>query len=172
MGVVLSDEHRDVLARPWATRGDPRGHPVTRGVVRAAAPLGCAVMTARWPFIHHVTFIASDLEASTRFYSAALAPLGVVGETADIGAEFWEEEQDTPSFGLYAAGEATVTRGAHIAFTARDRASVDAFHEAALAAGGTSRHEPRLWPEYRAYCAFVDDPDGNNVEAVHKEEEA
>ncbi|MFJ9821038.1 VOC family protein [Streptomyces sp. NPDC101151] len=67
-------------------------------------------------------------------------------------------------------GDATVTRGAHIAFTARDRASVDAFYEAALTAGGTSRYEPRPWPEYRAYCAFVDDPDGNNIEAVYKEQ--
>ncbi|MEU3726560.1 VOC family protein [Streptomyces sp. NPDC031705] len=146
-----------------------------RGVPSNPAPgfgaLDCAVMTQRWPFIHHVTFIASDLEASTRFYTAALKPLGVVREASDGGAEFWEEELDTPSFGLYAAGDATVTRGAHIAFTARDRAAVDAFYEAALTAGGTSRHEPRLWPEYRAYCAFVDDPDGNNIEAVHKEEE-
>ncbi|MFF0464489.1 VOC family protein [Streptomyces mexicanus] len=127
-------------------------------------------MTERWPFIHHVTFIASDLEASTRFYGAALKPLGVVGEAADGGAEFWEAELDTPSFGLYPANGATVTQGAHIAFTARDRAAVDAFYAAALAAGGTSRHEPRLWPEYGAYCAFVDDPDGNNVEAVYKEQ--
>lgn len=129
-----------------------------------------AVMTGRWPFIHHVTFIASDLEASTRFYTAALKPLGVVGEAADGGAEFWEEELDTPSFGLYPAGDAAVTRAAHIAFTARDRAAVDSFYAAALAAGGTSRYEPRLWPEYAAYCAFVDDPDGNNVEAVYKEQ--
>ena len=40
---------------------------------------------------------------------------------------------------------------------------------AALGAGGTERHAPRHWPEYRAYCAFVSDPDGNNIEAVHKE---
>ncbi|GAA0939923.1 VOC family protein [Nonomuraea longicatena] len=115
-----------------------------------------------------MTFIAADLEASTRFYTAALKPLGVVGEAADGGAEFWEEDLDTPSFGLYPANGATVTQGAHIAFTARDQASVDAFHEAALAAGGTSRYEPRVWPEYGAYCAFVNDPDGNNVEAVYK----
>ncbi|GAB7058605.1 hypothetical protein JCM12681A_03150 [Streptomyces mexicanus] len=134
------------------------------------ALLDFSTMTERWPFIHHVTFIASDLEASTRFYSAALKPLGVVGEAADGGAEFWEAELDTPSFGLYPANGATVTQGAHIAFTARDRAAVDAFYAAALAAGGTSRHEPRLWPEYGAYCAFVDDPDGNNVEAVYKEQ--
>ncbi|MFB8757610.1 VOC family protein [Streptomyces nigra] len=68
-----------------------------------------------------------------------------------------------------AENEAAVTRGAHIAFTAATRDAVDAFHAAALAAGGTSRHAPRSWSEYRAYCAFVSDPDGNNIEAVHKE---
>ncbi|WP_419996616.1 VOC family protein [Streptomyces boninensis] len=127
-------------------------------------------MPDKWPFIHHVTFIASDLPASKRFYAAALQPLGVVEQDyGDGGAEYWEEGLDTPSFGLYDAGDAQVTRGAHIAFTARDRDQVDAFHAAALAAGGTSRYEPRLWPEYRAYCAFANDPDGNNIEAVHKE---
>lgn len=50
--------------------------------------------------------------------------------------------------------------------------TVDAFHQAAVAAGGTSRHEPRYWPEYRAYAAFDSDPDGNNVEALVKEAEA
>ena len=56
----------------------------------------------------------------------------------------------------------------HVAFTAPDVATVRAFHEAAVALGAESLHEPRLWPEYHAgyYCAFVRDPDGNNIEAV------
>jgi predicted lactoylglutathione lyase len=54
-------------------------------------------------------------------------------------------------------------------FGATDRACVDAFFAAAVAAGGSERHAPRHWPEYRAYCAFVSDPDGNNIEAVCKE---
>ena len=62
-----------------------------------------------------------------------------------------------------------VTRGVHVAFEAADRSAVDAFHQAAVAAGGISRHEPRHWPEYRAYCAFVSDPDGNNIEALVKD---
>jgi predicted lactoylglutathione lyase len=62
-----------------------------------------------------------------------------------------------------------VTRGLHLAFEAADRAAVDAFFSAAIAAGGRERNAPRHWPEYRAYCAFVSDPDGNNIEAVHKE---
>ncbi|MFE5599744.1 VOC family protein [Streptomyces coelicoflavus] len=65
--------------------------------------------------------------------------------------------------------EAAVTTGVHIAFTAVSRDAVDAFHVAAVAAGGVSRHAPRSWSQYRAYSAFVSDPDGNNIEVVHKE---
>lgn len=64
---------------------------------------------------------------------------------------------------------AEVTRGLHLAFEAADRNAVDSFFAAAIEAGGTARHEPRHWPEYRAYAAFVSDPDGNNVEALVKE---
>lgn len=125
-----------------------------------------------WPFIHHVGVFVSDFEASRRFYTAALAPLGVSNgyEDGDSGAEYWEAERDTPSVGVdQAPSPDVVTRGMHLAFTAVDRAAVDAFYDAALAAGGTSRHAPRHWPEYGAYCAFVNDPDGNNIEAVHKD---
>jgi catechol 2,3-dioxygenase-like lactoylglutathione lyase family enzyme len=57
---------------------------------------------------------------------------------------------------------------AHIAFTAADRATVEAFHRAALAAGGRDNGGPGLRPQYHAdyYGAFVLDPDGNNIEAV------
>jgi len=59
-------------------------------------------------------------------------------------------------------------RETHIAFTAPNRAAVDAFFEVARAAGAEVLHEPKLWPEYHPnyYGAFVRDPDGNNVEAV------
>ena len=119
--------------------------------------------------IHHLGVFASDFAASRAFYEAALRPLDVVaGYEAEGVCEFWRADEDTPSLSLHAArGE--VTRGLHIAFAAADRAAVDAFFEAALSAGGSERHAPRHWPEYRAYCAFVSDPDGNNVEAVHKE---
>ena len=70
---------------------------------------------------------------------------------------------------MQAPRDDAVTRRLHIAFAATDRAAVERFHAAAVAAGARSRHAPRFWPEYRAYCAFVRDPDGNNVEAVHKE---
>lgn len=121
--------------------------------------------------IHHLGVFASDFAASEAFYTAALAPLGVeAGYRTESVAEYWTTGQDTPSVSLETAPTtATVTRGLHLAFEASSRTEVDAFHRAAVASGGLSRHEPRYWPEYRAYTAFVSDPDGNNVEALVKE---
>jgi catechol 2,3-dioxygenase-like lactoylglutathione lyase family enzyme len=119
--------------------------------------------------LHHLGIFASDFEVSRSFYAAALGGLGIIAEyeTAEI-AEFWRPDSDTPSLSLErATGE--VTRSVHLAFSAEDRASVDEFFRAALSAGGLERNAPRFWSEYRAYCAFVTDPDGNNIEAVHKE---
>ena len=64
--------------------------------------------------------------------------------------------------------EVEPNRELHIAFSATDRATVDAFFDAAKAQGAEVLHEPRVWPEYHPnyYGAFVLDPDGNNVEAV------
>src|SRR4029453_8974504 len=119
--------------------------------------------------LHHLGVFPSDFPPSRAFFRAALAPLGiVVGYETERVCEFWRSDADTPSLSLSPAG-VEATRGLHIAFAPADRAAVDAFFAAALAAGGIERHAPRHWPEYRAYCAFVIDPDGNNVEAVHKE---
>jgi catechol 2,3-dioxygenase-like lactoylglutathione lyase family enzyme len=121
--------------------------------------------------LHHIGVFASDFAGSERFYTAALEALGVrAGYRTDSIAEYWIPEADTPSLSLEAAPTpARATRELHLAFEAQDRSTVDAFFRAAIAAGGVSRHEPRHWPEYRAYAAFVSDPDGNNVEAVVKE---
>jgi len=125
-------------------------------------------------FFHHVVVFASDFGASEPFYTRALAALGITEVyRTETGAEYWTLENDTPSFAVDTAPtSAEVTRGVHVAFEAVDQSAVDAFHQAAVAAGGTSRHEPRHWPEYRAYCAFVSDPDGNNIEALVKDAEA
>ena len=121
--------------------------------------------------IDHITFGVSDFVRSTAFYSRALAPLGVM-RLFDVPLEhsggvkvtgygdsrpwFWIAEQDP-------------TRGKlHIALAANSRDAVDAFHRAALGAGGTDHGAPGLRPEYHAnyYGAFVLDPDGHNIEAV------
>lgn len=121
--------------------------------------------------LHHLGMFASDFEASRDFYVAALSPLGIAPgyESSDV-TEFWRPEHDTPSLSLERAAE-EVTRGMHVAFRAPGRAQVNEFFRAALRSGGRERFAPRFWPEYGAYCAFVSDPDGNNIEAVHKEAE-
>ena len=115
----------------------------------------------------HVTFTVSDYARSKEFYSRALAPLGItlVTEPEGWGAGFGES--DDAYFWIGSQGE--VTRGQlHVAFTADSRDTVDAFHAAALAAGGTDNGAPGLrtiyHPDY--YGAFVLDPDGHNIEAV------
>jgi catechol 2,3-dioxygenase-like lactoylglutathione lyase family enzyme len=119
--------------------------------------------------IDHIGLEASDYERSKAFDERALAPLGMSmlmepGEQAGgFGGEY-------PFFWIATRGRAPQT-GAHVAFTARDREMVDAFHAAALAAGGTDNGGPGLREIYHPnyYGAFVLDPDGNNVEAVcHK----
>ena len=121
--------------------------------------------------VHHLGVFASDFAASEWFYTNALAALDVqAGYRTETIVEFWIPEDDAPSLSLETADDSEhVTRGLHIAFEAADREAVDAFYRAAVHAGGTSRHEPRHWPEYRAYAAFVSDPDGNNVEALVKD---
>lgn len=123
--------------------------------------------------IDHTGIQVADLERSVAFYVRALAPLGYEirkripgavglgvaaghGASLDPGGDFW-----------ISAGEPMSPR-VHVAFGAADRAAVDAFHAAALAAGGRDNGGPgirRLYhPDY--YAAFVLDPDGYNIEAV------
>ena len=119
------------------------------------------------PKLDHVGIDVSDYDASKAFYEQALAPLGMklmmepIPGVCGFGDErmpfFWIGKRDRGS-----------DNGVHIAFTAPDRATVDAFHEAALAAGGEDNGEPGVREIYHPhyYGAFVLDPDGNNVEAV------
>ena len=116
--------------------------------------------------LDHVGFQCSDLAASAAFYDAVLASLGtrrLLDFQVAIGYG-----SDRPDFWIGEFNEGEGFRESHIAFAAADRAAVDAFHRAAVAAGAEVLHEPRLRPEYHEhyYGAFVRDPDGNNVEAV------
>jgi catechol 2,3-dioxygenase-like lactoylglutathione lyase family enzyme len=116
--------------------------------------------------IDHVKLLATDPAASRAFYEQALEPLGyrVMLEPAPgvvgMGAT-------RPDFWIAPAG-GRPTR-CHVAFRAGSEQEVAAFHAAALAAGGTDNGAPGLRPRYHRtyYGAFVLDPDGNNVEAVH-----
>jgi len=115
-------------------------------------------------FVDHLTFDVADLDASRRFYRAALAPWGSHEVTAE-GAY---------GYGPPGSEDVWIAPGPpgpplHIALLAPDRATVEAFHRAALAAGGRDNGGPGLRPRYHDeyYAAYVLDPDGNNVEAVH-----
>ena len=116
--------------------------------------------------LDHLSIQCTDLAASARFYDTVLAPLGG-RRMMDFGVAIGYGV-DRPKFWLGGHETGDGFRESHIAFTANDRATVDAFFAAATAMGAEALHEPRLWPEYHPtyYGAFVRDPDGNNVEAV------
>jgi catechol 2,3-dioxygenase-like lactoylglutathione lyase family enzyme len=119
--------------------------------------------------IDHISVGVSDLDRSAKFYEAALGALGlsrVVTRPRTVGfgksyPEFWINLRE---------GLPRVTQGSgvHICLRARTTDEIDAFHAAALAAGGASESAPSIRPHERVryYAAFVTDPDGNRIEAV------
>jgi catechol 2,3-dioxygenase-like lactoylglutathione lyase family enzyme len=120
----------------------------------------------RGRLIDHVQLVVRDLEASQRFYAAVFDVLGI-----KLGGEgpgfFWADELfistiDSP------ASQGKPTGPTHLAFQAEDRETVDRFHKAAIAAGGTDNGAPGNRPYHPGYyAAFVRDPDGNNIEVVY-----
>jgi catechol 2,3-dioxygenase-like lactoylglutathione lyase family enzyme len=123
--------------------------------------------------LDHVGIAVSSVERSRAFYDRALGPLGitllyVIGpeQTEAGGTALGYGSDGKPYFWI--GDNERVGEGTHIAFTARTRADVDAFHAAALAAGGRDNGAPGLRPHYHPdyYAAFAYDPDGINVEAV------
>jgi catechol 2,3-dioxygenase-like lactoylglutathione lyase family enzyme len=113
----------------------------------------------------HIGLKTKDLDASVRFYKAALAPLGYeLCSRDESGAGFGP--RGAPALWLYA--ESKAASRAHVAFRAPDHASVDRFHKGGLAKGGRDNGAPGLRADYSPtyYAAFLIDPDGNNIEAV------
>jgi catechol 2,3-dioxygenase-like lactoylglutathione lyase family enzyme len=120
----------------------------------------------RGRLIDHIQLVVADLAASRRFYEAVFDVLGIPlgGSGEDY---FWADELFISSADSEAA-QGHLTGRHHLAFQAGSREAVDAFYHAALAAGGTDNGAPgerAYHPGY--YAAFVLDPDGNNIEAVH-----
>ena len=124
--------------------------------------------------LDHIGFSVVDLARAKAFYEQALAPLGIVklveltpeqtGGNGHVGFG----EAGKPYFWIGDHAKQALRGCLHVAFVAESRAAVDAFHQAALAAGGRDNGAPGLRPHYHAsyYGAFVIDPDGHNVEAV------
>ncbi|WP_044560856.1 VOC family protein [Azospirillum sp. B4] len=124
--------------------------------------------------LDHIGYSVADMAISRAFYDKALAPLGIalvmeVTEemTGGAGTHAGYGEDGKPYFWI-GTGRRLQGGALHVAFAAKDRATVDAFHAAALAAGGRDNGAPGLRPHYHAnyYGAFVLDPDGHNIEAV------
>lgn len=121
----------------------------------------------RGRLIDHIQLVVKDLKASRRFYEAIFQTLGIpIGGSNDD--HFWVDElyvstADSP------AAQGHLTGRCHLAFQAGDRAAVDAFYKAGLAAGGKDNGAPgertRYHPGY--YAAYLLDPDGNNIEAAY-----
>jgi catechol 2,3-dioxygenase-like lactoylglutathione lyase family enzyme len=124
--------------------------------------------------LDHITLVVSDYVRSKAFYEQALAPLGIkpiieFGQGCGFGQgarpDFWI---GTGPASFQRAEHLRIITPTHVAFVARSRAEVDAFHAAAIAAGASDFGAPGLRPHYHPgyYGAFVLDPDGHDIEAV------
>jgi catechol 2,3-dioxygenase-like lactoylglutathione lyase family enzyme len=119
--------------------------------------------------LSHVSVGTNDMDRAVGFYDRVLAPLGIrrmeaAPDYAGWGRRFPEFFVHKPHDGQ----PASVGNGAHVAFLATDRAAVQAFHRAALEAGGRCEGPPGPRPHYSEhyYAAFIRDPDGNKLEAM------
>jgi catechol 2,3-dioxygenase-like lactoylglutathione lyase family enzyme len=127
-------------------------------------------MTVDWDWsrvvFDHVQIGVRDAEASKKFYRTVLATLDI--------PPLWEGEHGGQYANLVVSSKAEPGGPIHIAFVARSRAEVDAFHRAGLEAGYADNGTPGVRQQYSSeeaglyYAAFLLDPDGNNVEAVHR----
>jgi catechol 2,3-dioxygenase-like lactoylglutathione lyase family enzyme len=126
--------------------------------------------------IDHIGFPVSDYARAKDFYTRALAPLGYSLVMEVTQEQTGEQTDDDPAAGFGAGGkpdfwiggEGGLNKPLHVAILAKDRATVDAFYQAARAAGGRDNGAPGLRAHYHPnyYGAFVLDPDGHNIEAV------
>jgi catechol 2,3-dioxygenase-like lactoylglutathione lyase family enzyme len=130
--------------------------------------------------LHHLSLGAPDIDRAARFYDAVLAPLGYVRVWSDLRPG---EDEQAVGYGPPGSGDklcikqvtapVPVIPGFHLAFAAESRSAVQAFHAAALAAGGCDNGPAGLRPDYgeHYYAAFVVDPEGHRLEAVCKAKE-
>jgi catechol 2,3-dioxygenase-like lactoylglutathione lyase family enzyme len=128
-------------------------------------------MPADWDWsriiFDHVKIGVRDADASRRFYTIVLEPLGI--------PPLWEADDGAQFANLVIAAEAEQGGPVHIAFLANSREQVNAFHRAGVEAGFQDNGAPGVREQYSSkeaglyYAAFLLDPDGNNIEAVRRE---
>ena len=119
----------------------------------------------RGRLVDHIQLVVPDLAASRRFYDAILGVLDV--PVVDGGEDFFWADEFVVSTANSPAALGQLTGRIHLAFQAKDRATVEAFYKAGLANGGKDFGAPGIRPYHPGYyAAFLLDPDGNNVEAV------
>jgi len=117
--------------------------------------------------LDHVKIGVQDAAASKRFYGTVLAPLEI--------PPLWESDQGAQYANIVVSGKAPTAAPLHIAFVARSREEVDAFHRAGIEAGFQGNGAPGVREQYSSeaaglyYAAFLLDPDGNNIEAVYRQ---
>jgi catechol 2,3-dioxygenase-like lactoylglutathione lyase family enzyme len=120
--------------------------------------------------LDHLSLGVADLERAAAFYDAVLEPLGYARRWTGLHGVEYDRPGGPGALALLAEERARAPgAGFHVAVTAATRAAVDAFHAAALAAGGEDEGAPGLRPQYGPgpyYAAFVRDPDGHKLEAV------
>jgi catechol 2,3-dioxygenase-like lactoylglutathione lyase family enzyme len=123
--------------------------------------------------IDHVILTVSDFKRSVAFYTSALKPLGITALADYVGKD---GHPDLKGFGVgknhffWLKEGKPDPRAVHVGFVAKDHSEVDAFYQAALAAGGRSKEPPRARLEYYPgyYATWVLDPDGHDIEVVNK----
>jgi catechol 2,3-dioxygenase-like lactoylglutathione lyase family enzyme len=124
-------------------------------------------MNRRTPIVQldHISAPVRDVRAARAFYSAALGAIGMK-INLDVSSAFGMGSRDQKIFWL--SRHRTASGGGHYAFRVEHREEVDAFHAAAMAAGGKDNGKPGPRPDYgpHYYAAFVKDPEGNNIEVV------
>ncbi|ARK13205.1 VOC family protein [Fibrella sp. ES10-3-2-2] len=123
--------------------------------------------------LDHVILTVHDFERSVAFYTKALAPLGIT-KTVDYKGE--DDHPDLQGFGIGSGAFFWLKEGkadpqaVHVGFVAKDNAEVNAFYKAAVATGAKTKEAPRVFTEYYPgyYSTWVLDPDGHDIEVVHK----
>lgn len=144
----------------------------TRRYLERIVPKKTSPLNMSQTMLHHLSFGVTDIHRSAIFYDAVLAPLGYIrvwedfeGDDAAVG---YGIKGGGDKFAIKLCPQIAISQGFHLAFSAIDRAAVNAFYTAAIANGGSDNGPAGLRPHYgeHYYAAFVIDPDGYHIEAV------